>query len=151
MMPLGVILFLLLSTVANPQQSGTSSPEDVSKLHQEPPISCRYGRLLGLDGGSPIGSTQIYVREMKRTFPYAPLSVLSVEPGKAIAKLRVDQNGYFKFASLKQGDYYFELSTPEGKATSVVRLSEISREKRCAVEFQVTHVEGGLILTKRSL
>jgi len=52
---------------------------------------------------------------------------------------------------LKEGDYYFEQSTPEGKALSVFRLSEIDREKHCAVEFQVTHVEGGLILTKRSL
>jgi hypothetical protein len=151
MMPFGVILFLLLGTVANRQQPGAAPQEDVSKLPQERPIGCRYGRLLGLDGARPVTDTRIYVREVKRTFPDDPLTVMKVEPGKVVTKLRVDQNGYFKFTRLKQDDYYFELSTSDGKAISAFRITEIGSEEQCTVEFQVTRVEGGLILTKRSL
>jgi len=73
MTALGVILFLLLTTVANGQQPGTSP--DNTKSHEEPPISCRNGRLLGQDGAGPIGNTgSMFAKSSERsltlTFPF---------------------------------------------------------------------------------
>jgi hypothetical protein len=71
---------------------------------------------------------------------------MRVQPGKRVAKLRVDQDGNFSFASLKPGDYFFEVSGPEGKAGTMIQIAKSGAEKPCKVELRVTRAEDGLFL-----
>jgi hypothetical protein len=151
MMPLIGVALVLLSSGFGRQQSGTISTDDIEKLQKESGFSCERGLVMGMDGTNPVANTAIMVHKAKRTFPYRGLTVMQYDIGKIVARLRTDRDGYVDLAPLKPGDYFFDLTVSEGKASSLFLGFAGSTDKKCTVELRVTRVEDALVLSTRRL
>ena len=149
MMFLVFLVWTLLSGVPSGPQSGASSQGEMDKISQESQIDCPQGRVIGLDGVSLVRHGMITVRKVRYKFPQAHLSVVSIQEGKVAARLPIDSEGHVKFSHLKSGEYFFDLSTPEGNVSSLLHGFGQSLKKDCTVDLQVTREQGELHLRKR--
>ncbi len=145
-----ILTLLLLNGVGIHPQSGSTQAE-IAKSSGESGFECERGRVMSIDGSTPVANAVIVVREVKRSFPHAHVTIVRLEKGNVVAKLGVNGEGYVDLSSLKPGDYFLDLSVPEGKASSMVTISAGARDKSCTVELRVARVENALILSTRKL
>ncbi|HKS82959.1 MAG TPA: hypothetical protein VJR23_15755 [Candidatus Acidoferrales bacterium] len=150
MMFLVFLALTMLCGAPSGPQSGATSQSDMDKISQESQIDCAQGRVIGLDGVTPVRNAVIRVRRVKYTFPHPHLSTVNIQEGKEIARLRVDQEGHVNFSNLKSDEYFLDLSVPEGSVSSLFHGFGKLLKKDCTVDLQVTKIQDTLLLRKRA-